>query len=383
MKKIGVMGSTGSIGTQTLSIVRKYPDKLQVTALAAGSNSRLLEAQVREFHPKIAVIWKEGAAADLRGRLADMDVTVLSGMEGLLQMAVQPEMDILVTAIVGMIGIRPTIEAVKAHKDIALANKETLVTAGHLIMPLAKENGVQILPVDSEHSAIFQSMQGEKHSQIRKILLTASGGPFRGRTRADLAQMKAEDALKHPNWSMGKKVTIDSSTLVNKGLEVMEARWLFDMELADIEVLIHPESILHSAVEYDDGAVIGQLGIPDMKLPIQYALFYPDRYEAPGNKRLDLFDIGKLTFEKPDMETFEGLKHAFEAAKIGGTMPTVFNAANERAVSLFLENKIRFLQIAEVIKAAMEEHKVKAQPTVDEILEAEKEAHQSVAKNIH
>ena len=383
MKKIGVMGSTGSIGTQTLDIVRKYPDKLQVTALAAGSNSKLLEAQVREFCPKIAVMWGKEAAADLRGRLADMDVTVLSGMDGLLQMAAQPEMELLVTAIVGMIGIRPTIEAIKAHKDIALANKETLVTAGHLIMPLAKENGVQILPVDSEHSAIFQSMQGEKHSQIRKILLTASGGPFRGRTRANLAQMKAGDALKHPNWSMGKKVTIDSSTLVNKGLEVMEARWLFDMELADIEVVIHPESILHSAVEYDDGAVIGQLGVPDMKLPIQYALFYPDRYEVPGNKRLDLFTIGKLTFEKPDMETFAGLKHAFEAAKIGGTMPTVFNAANEKAVSLFLENKIRFLQIAEVIKTAMEEHKVKAQPTVDEILEAEKEAHQSVAKNIH
>lgn len=382
MKKIGILGSTGSIGTQTLDIVRKYPDRLQVTALAAGSNVKLLEEQVREFRPRFAVMWSEKAAADLRERTADLEITVICGMEGLLQMAALPEMDILVTAIVGMIGIRPTIEAIRAHKDIALANKETLVTAGHIIMPSAKENGVSILPVDSEHSAIFQSMQGEKKSQISRILLTASGGPFRGKTRSDLAGMKAEDALKHPNWSMGKKVTIDSSTLVNKGLEVMEARWLFGVGLEDIQVVIHPESILHSAVEYQDGAVIGQFGAPDMKLPIQYALFYPDRFEVPGGRRLDLFDIGKLTFEKPDMETFVGLKLAFEAAKIGGTMPTVFNAANEKAVSLFLENKIRFLQIAEVIGAAMEEHRVVKDPTVEEILEAEVGAHESVAKCI-
>lgn len=379
MKKIGVMGSTGSIGTQTLEIVRKYPDRLRVSALAAGSNVTLMEKQVREFKPELAVMWSEQAAADLKERLADTEVKVVCGMDGLLQMAVMPETDILVTAIVGMIGIRPTIEAIRAHKDIALANKETLVTAGHLIMPLARENGVRILPVDSEHSAIFQSLQGEKKSQVRKILLTASGGPFRGKTRRELAGMKAEDALKHPNWSMGKKVTVDSSTLVNKGLEVMEARWLFDVELSDIRVLIHPESILHSAVEYDDGAVIGQLGVPDMKLPIQYALFYPDRFEVPGNKRLDLFDIGKLTFEKPDMETFEGLKLAFDAAKEGGTLPTVFNAANEKAVSLFLENKIRFLQIAEVIAAAMQAHSTVEDPTVEQILEAEAEAHAAVA----
>lgn len=382
MKKIGVMGSTGSIGTQTLDIVRKYPDRLLVSALAAGSNVKLLEEQVREFRPKAAVMWSEEAASDLKSRISDLDVAVYCGMDGLLQMAGLPEMDILVTAIVGMIGIQPTIEAIKAHKDIALANKETLVTAGHIIMPLAKENGVSILPVDSEHSAIFQSMQGEKKSQVSKILLTASGGPFRGRTRKDLEQMRAEDALKHPNWSMGKKVTIDSSTLVNKGLEVMEARWLFDVGLEDIQVVIHPESILHSAVEYRDGAVIGQLGVPDMKLPIQYALFYPDRFEVPGNKRLDLFDIAKLTFEKPDMETFVGLKLAFRAARIGGTMPTVFNASNEKAVSLFLENRIRFLQIAEVIEAAMEEHRTVGDPTVEQILEAEAQAHESVAKCI-
>ncbi len=295
MKKIGVMGSTGSIGTQTLEIVRKYPERLKVSALAAGRNVALLEAQVREFLPEFAVMWSKEAAADLRERLSDTKVKVACGMDGLLEMAVLPGMDILVTAIVGMIGIRPTIEAIRAHKDIALANKETLVTAGHLIMPLAKENRVSVLPVDSEHSAIFQSMQGEKKSQIRKILLTASGGPFRGKTRKELEQMGAEDALKHPNWSMGKKVTIDSSTLVNKGLEVMEARWLFDVGLEDIEVVIHPESILHSAVEYQDGAVIGQLGVPDMKLPIQYALFYPDRYPVPGNKRLDRFDIASHT----------------------------------------------------------------------------------------
>lgn len=382
MKKIGILGSTGSIGTQTLDIVRKYPDRLRVTALAAGRNVKLLEEQIREFKPKFAVMWSEEAAADLKNRTADLDIAIACGMEGLLELARLQEMDILVTAIVGMIGIQPTIEAIKAHKDIALANKETLVTAGHIIMPLAEENGISILPVDSEHSAIFQSMQGGKRSQINRILLTASGGPFRGKKREKLEQMRAEDALKHPNWSMGKKVTIDSSTLVNKGLEVMEARWLFGVGLSDIQVVIHPESILHSAVEYQDGAVIGQLGVPDMKLPIQYALFYPDRYPVPGNRRLNLFDIAKLTFEKPDTDTFTGLKLAFRAAETGGTMPTVFNAANEKAVSLFLDNKIRFLQIAEVIGAAMERHKVVENPNVAQILEAEKEAHESVMYEI-
>lgn len=382
MKNIGVMGSTGSIGTQSLTIARKYPDKLKVSALAAGGNVKLLEEQIREFRPKFAVMWSKEAAEDLKSRISDLDITVACGMDGLLEMAALPEMDILVTAIVGMIGIQPTIEAIKAKKDIALANKETLVTAGHIIMPLAQENGASILPVDSEHSAIFQSMQGEKKSQISKILLTASGGPFRGKKRKDLEKMTAKDALKHPNWSMGKKVTIDSSTLVNKGLEVMEARWLFGVGLEDIQVVIHPESILHSAVEYQDGAVIGQMGVPDMKLPIQYALFYPDRYPVPENKRLDLFDIAKLTFEKPDLETFTGLRLAFEAAKIGGTMPTIFNAANEKAVSLFLENKIRFMQIAEVIEAAMKAHKTVENPNVRQILEAEQEAHEIVERHI-
>ena len=377
MKKIGVMGSTGSIGTQTLEIVRSYPDKLKVVALAAGKNVDLLEKQIREFKPSYAVMWSEEAAEDLKQRVADLDVKIGCGMDGLLEMAVLTEMEILVTAIVGMIGIRPTIEAIKHHKDIALANKETLVTAGHIIMPLAKENHVSILPVDSEHSAIFQSLQGNRRDQVKRILLTASGGPFRGKKRDELANMTVEDALKHPNWSMGRKITIDSSTLVNKGLEVMEAKWLFDVELDDIQVLVHPQSIIHSAVEYQDGAVIAQLGVPDMKLPIQYALFYPDRLPMQG-KKLDLFEVGTMTFEKPDMETFEGLQLAFQAAKAGGSMPTVYNAANEMAVSLFLDKKIRFLQITEMIREAMQHHKVIDQPSVEQILETEAYAREQV-----
>lgn len=377
MKKIGVMGSTGSIGTQTLEIVRSYPDKLKVVALAAGKNVDLLEKQIREFKPSYAVMWSEEAAEDLKQRVADLDVKIGCGMDGLLEMAVLAEMEILVTAIVGMIGIRPTIEAIKHHKDIALANKETLVTAGHIIMPLAKENHVSILPVDSEHSAIFQSLQGNRRDQVKRILLTASGGPFRGKKRDELANMTVEDALKHPNWSMGRKITIDSSTLVNKGLEVMEAKWLFDVELDDIQVLVHPQSIIHSAVEYQDGAVIAQLGVPDMKLPIQYALFYPDRLSMQG-KKLDLFEVGNMTFEKPDMETFEGLQLAFQAAKTGGSMPTVYNAANEMAVSLFLDKKIRFLQITEMIREAMQHHNVIDQPSVEQILETEAYAREQV-----
>ena len=369
MKKIAILGCTGSIGTQTLEIVRKEPD-LQVAALAAGTNVNLMERQVREFRPGLAAMWSEEAAKDLRERLSDLPVRVVCGMDGLLETAVCEEAEVLVTAIVGMIGIRPTIAAIEHNKTIALANKETLVTAGHIIMPLAAEKGVSILPVDSEHSAIFQSMQGEKRSQISRILLTASGGPFRGKTRKDLEQMKAEDALKHPNWSMGKKVTIDSSTLVNKGLEVMEARWLFGVALQDIQVVIHPESILHSAVEYQDGAVMGQLGMPDMKLPIQYALFYPDRRPMDSG-RVDFFKLGQLTFEKPDTETFRGLALAYRAAEAGGTLPTVFNAANEKAVALFLQKKITFLQIPELIERSMEQHKVIADPTVEQILETE------------
>ncbi len=373
MKKIAVLGSTGSIGTQTLDIVRANPD-LQVVGLAAGSNVTLIEKQIREFKPSIAVMWSEKAAEDLKTRIADLDVRVLSGMDGLIELAKEASYEILVTAIVGMIGIRPTIAAIESGKNIALANKETLVTAGHLIMPLARKHGVSILPVDSEHSAIFQSLNGENPRQISKILLTASGGPFRGRTRAELASMTVEDALRHPNWSMGRKITVDSSTLVNKALEVMEARWLFDVELDQIEVVVHPQSIIHSMVEYVDGAVIAQLGLPDMKLPIQYALFYPDRRPMDG-ERVDFFKLGQITFERPDRETFRGLELGMQAGKIGGSMPTVFNAANEKAVALFLEKKIGFLQIAELIEKSMEHHNAAAEPDVDAILRAEAETY--------
>ena len=372
MKKIAILGSTGSIGTQTLEVVRNNPE-LQVAALAAGKSVEQMEQQIREFHPLIAGMWSEEAAADLRSRVADLPVKVVSGMDGLLEIATMPQSQVLVTAIVGMIGIRPTIAAIEAGKDIALANKETLVTAGHIIMPLAAKMGVKILPVDSEHSAIFQSLNGEPAGRIEKILLTASGGPFRGRTREQLQNIQVEDALKHPNWSMGRKITIDSSTLVNKGLEVMEVKWLFGVDLDQIQVIVHPQSIIHSAVQYVDGAVIAQLGTPDMKLPIQYALFYPDRRPMPG-KRLDFYELAQITFEKPDMETFFGLKLAYDAQRIGGSMPTVYNAANEKAVGLFLDRKIAYLQIPELIREAMEQHKVIENPNVEEILEAARAA---------
>jgi len=377
VKKIAILGSTGSIGTQTLEIVRDNSD-LQVVALAAGSNVELMEKQVREFKPRLVSLQSEAACKDLADRLKDMQVTIVPGMDGLIQIAEMEESDILVTAIVGMIGIRPTIAAIKKGKDIALANKETLVTAGHIIMPLAAQMGVSILPVDSEHSAIFQSMQGEKKEQVSKLLITASGGPFRGRTREQLADIRVEDALKHPNWSMGHKITIDSATLVNKGLEVMEAKWLFDVDLDRIQVVVHPQSIIHSMVEYVDGGIIAQLGTPDMKLPIQYALFYPDRRPMKG-KRVDFYELGTITFEKPDMETFTGLKLALRAASTGGSLPTVFNAANEKAVSLFLNRKIRFLEIPELIEMCMDAHKVVENPSADEILAAEAESYDRIA----
>ena len=380
MKKIAILGSTGSIGTQTLEIVRNNPD-LQVTALAAGRNVRLLEEQVREFKPSLVAVWDEKDAADFRTRVSDMQVQVVSGMDGLLQVASHEPAEILVTAIVGMIGIQPTIAAIRAGKDIALANKETLVTAGHIIMPLAKECGVSILPVDSEHSAIFQSLNGENRERLEKILLTASGGPFRGKTRADLENMSVADALKHPNWSMGKKVTIDSASLVNKGLEVMEARWLFDVSLDQIQVVIHPQSIIHSAVQYTDGGIMAQLGTPDMKLPIQYALFYPDRRPMAG-KRVDFFALGQLTFLAPDIDTFQGLALAYQAARTGGSLPTVFNAANEKAVALLLEERIRFVQIPDLIRACMEAHRVIENPTVEQILQTEAETYEQVRKVI-
>ena len=379
MKKIAILGSTGSIGTQTLDIVRSYHEDLQVVALAAGSSVALLEKQIREFKPLIAGLWEESAAQDLRERVKDMDVKIVSGMEGLLEIASMEEAEAVVTAVVGMIGVRPTLTAIEHGKDIMLANKETLVTAGHILMPLAKEKGVSILPVDSEHSAIFQSLNGEKKSQIKKLLLTASGGPFRGKKRHELEHMTAEDALKHPNWSMGRKITIDSATLVNKGLEVMEAKWLFDVDLDRIQVVVQPQSIIHSMVEYLDGSIIAQLGLPDMKLPIQYALFYPDRrpMEAPS---LDFYELAKITFEKPDIETFKGLALAFDAMRAGGSMPTVYNAANEKAVSLFLNHRISFLQISDMIEECMARHKLIANPDIHQILETESWTYDTINK---
>lgn len=380
MKKIAILGSTGSIGTQTLDIVREQGD-IQVVAMAAGSNISLLEAQMREFRPSLVSVWDEKKAKDLRTNTKDLGIKIVSGMEGLLEVSVIPESEILVTAIVGMLGIRPTIAAIKAGKKIALANKETLVTAGHIIIPLAKEYKVPILPVDSEHSAIFQSLQGAGDNKISRILLTASGGPFRGRKSDDLKNIQVEDALKHPNWSMGRKITIDSSTLVNKGLEVMEAKWLFDVTLDQIQVVVHPQSVIHSAVEYEDGAVIAQLGTPDMRLPIQYALYYPERRNLSG-RRLDLFEIADLTFEKPDTDTFRGLALAYLAMEKGGNIPTVYNAANEKAVSLFLDRKISYPEITELIEACMEDAEFIDHPDVDEILGTEAAAYEFIEKKM-
>ena len=376
MKKIAILGSTGSIGTQTLEVIENNHD-MEVSALAAGSNIVLLEQQVRKFHPSLVCVWDEKKAMELKASVRDLPVTVVSGMDGLLQVATQPEASVLVTAIVGMIGIRPTIAAMRAGKDIALANKETLVTAGHLIMPLAKECGVRILPVDSEHSAIFQCLNGEDQRSIHKILLTASGGPFRGWSREQLAGVQLEDALKHPNWSMGRKITIDSSTMVNKGLEVMEAKWLFGVEMDQVQVVVQPKSIIHSMVEFEDGAVIAQLGTPDMKLPIQHALYYPERRYLPG-ERLDFAKLGQITFEAPDMEVFRGLKLAYDAGIRGGSLPTVYNAANEYAVGRFLNREIPYLTIVDMIEGAMNHHRVIEHPNLEEILSAEQETYEYI-----
>ena len=376
MKNIAILGSTGSIGTQTLDVARKNED-LRVVAVSAGKSVEKLEEQIREFHPILAAVWDEKAARDLKTRIADTDTKVVSGMEGLLELASMPESDILVTAIVGMIGIRPTMEGIRAGKDIALANKETLVTAGHLIMPMAREYGVSILPVDSEHSAIFQAIHGEENKEIHKLLITASGGPFRGRTTEELRNVTVADTLKHPNWVMGRKITVDSATLVNKGLEVMEARWLFDMDLDHIQVVVQPQSIIHSMVEFKDGAIMAQLGTPDMRLPIQYALYYPHRRYLDGD-RLDFTKLREITFEVPDMDTFRGLPMAIQASREGGSMPTVFNAANELAVKKFLEEKIGFLDIYEIIAQSMERHKKIAHPDLDEILSVEQDTYQCI-----
>ena len=354
MKNVSILGSTGSIGTQTLDVIRRNAD-INVVALAAGTRVSDLAEQVREFKPQLVCIGKEELVPELKTLIGDIDVKIVSGDEGLIEAATIESAEIVVTAVVGMMGITPTVEAIKAHKDIALANKETLVTAGHIIMPLAEECGVQILPVDSEHSAIFQCLHGENRKEIEKLLITASGGPFRGKTRAELENVTVEQALRHPNWSMGHKITIDSATLVNKGLEVMEAKWLFGVDLDHIQVVVQPKSIIHSMVEFKDGAVMAQLGTPDMKLPIQYALYYPERRFLAGD-RLDFAALTQITFEKPDMDTFLGLPMAMQASRTGGSMPTVFNAANERAVALFLAKKIRFLEIYDVIAGAMEAH---------------------------
>lgn len=376
MKKIAILGSTGSIGTQTLEVVRENGD-VEVISLAAGSNTELLEQQVREFHPQVVCVYEEEKAREFRERLKDVAVRIVTGMDGLIETACVPEAEIVVTAVVGMIGIRPTIAAIEAGKDIALANKETLVTAGHLIIPLAREKGIRILPVDSEHSAIFQSLQGNAGNRIQKILLTASGGPFRGKREEDLLNVKVEDALKHPNWSMGRKITIDSSTMVNKGLEVIEAKWLFDVEIDDIQVVVQPQSVIHSMVEYEDGSVIAQLGTPDMKLPIQYALYYPQRRYLPGD-RLDFWSLTHLDFEKPDMDTFYGLSLAYKAGRTGGSLPTVFNAANELAVAMFLNREITYLEIVEIIEDCMRAHHNIKSPSLEQILTAEQETYERI-----
>lgn len=378
MKNIAILGSTGSIGTQTLDVIR-HNDDLKLVAISAGSNIILLEEQIREFHPELVAVWSESKAKELRTAVADVTpaVKVVSGMDGLLEVATIASSDILVTAVVGMIGIRPTIAAIKAGKDIGLANKETLVTAGHIIMPLAAECNVSILPVDSEHSAIFQCLHGERENMIHKILLTASGGPFRGRTKKDLELVTLEQALRHPNWSMGKKITIDSATMVNKGLEVIEAKWLFGVQPEQIQVVVQPQSIIHSMVEFEDGAVMAQLGTPDMRLPIQYALYYPKRVYLDG-KRLNFETLSQITFEKPDMDTFLGLKYAYEAINIGGSMPTVLNAANELAVAKFLNKTVRFLEIYDMIRFCMDQHKVIENPSVEEILETEQWVYETI-----
>ena len=373
MRRIAVLGSTGSIGTQTLEVVENHPD-MEITALAAGSNIRLLEEQIRRFRPKVAAVWSEERAEELKARVADLDVRVEAGMDGLIAVATEASAQVVVTAVVGMIGIRPTIAAIQAGKDIALANKETLVTAGHLIIPMVRERGVRLLPVDSEHSAIFQCLNGEHGNRIHKILLTASGGPFRGKTREEMKNIQVEDALKHPNWSMGQKITIDSSTMVNKGLEVMEARWLFGVEMDQVQVVVQPQSIIHSMVEFEDGAVMAQLGTPDMKLPIQYALCWPER-RPMGGERLDFWKLAEIRFEKPDFDNFPGLSLAYEAGRTGGSLPTVFNAANERAVSMFLNRKIGYLTITDIIESAMRRHTVIPNPSVEQILEAEQDTY--------
>ena len=378
MRHLAILGSTGSIGTQTLEVVDNNED-MKVVSLAAGSNIDLVEQQIRKYHPEVVCIYQEDKARELARRVTDETVSVLYGMDGLIACATAASADVVVAAVVGMIGIRPVIEAIRCGKDIAFANKETLVTAGHIIMPMIRKYQVLLTPVDSEHAAIFQCLNGEHHGEIAKILLTASGGPFRGRKKEELASVTVEDALRHPNWTMGRKITIDSSTMVNKGLEVMEARWLFDVDYDHIQGVIQPQSVIHSMVEFVDGAVMAQLGTPDMKLPIQYALTYPQRRNLPG-ERLDFSKLTDITFGKPDPDTFRGLSLAYQAGREGGSMPTVFNAANEKAVAMFLNREIEYLDIPRIIEEAMMDHRKIADPSLEEILAVEAEVYAKIEK---
>ena len=380
MKNVAILGSTGSIGTQTLDVISQSNGELKAVALAAGTRVKELATQAIQYDVKLVCIGKKELEEELRAQLKGTNIQVVSGMEGLIQVAEFEQADIVLTAVVGMMGIRPTIAAIKAKKDIALANKETLVCAGHIITRLARENCVTIYPVDSEHSAIFQSLHGEYHAEVEKILLTASGGPFRGKKRDELVNVKASDALKHPNWAMGRKITIDSSTLVNKGLEVMEAQWLFDVPATDVQVIVQPQSVIHSMVQFRDGGIMAQLGAPDMRLPIAYALYYPHR-ALLDSERLDFYKLASISFEKPDMETFKGLKLAYEAAKRGGNIPTALNAANEYAVAKFLNDEIKFLDIADMIECAMNEAEFIADPDVEEILETEAKTYELLERN--
>lgn len=370
-KNIVILGSTGSIGTQTLEVVRRNKNRLHVEALSANSNVDLMEEQIREFRPKLCAMYDEKSAETLRIKTADLGVKILSGMEGLEEIAAAEGADTVVSAVVGMIGINPAIAAIKSGKDIALANKETLVAAGDIIMKLVKEYDVRMIPVDSEHSAIFQCLNGESHESIEEILLTASGGPFRGKKTADLLNVTKVDALKHPSWSMGAKVTVDSASMVNKGLEVIEAMHLFGVSPDMIHVLIQPKSVVHSMVRFKDQSVMAQIGTPDMKLPIQYALTFPDRPSAAYEK-LDFAKLSTISFEEPDLETFRGLALAFSAARSGGSMPAVFNAANEEAVDLFLHDKIKFLEIYEIIEKSLNTTEFIAEPRIEDIFEMEK-----------
>ena len=372
MKKISILGSTGSIGTQTLDVVRANRDKFEVVAISANSSINLLLEQIKEFKPKYVAVYNEASAKVLKEMIpSDINIEVLSGMEGLVAISSLDEIDVLLTAIVGMIGLVPTLEAIKKGKTIALANKETLVTAGQLVMEEAKKNNVKILPVDSEHSAIFQCLNGENNKEIESLILTASGGPFRGKTKSELLNVTKNEALKHPNWSMGRKISIDSSTLMNKGLEVIEAKWLFDVNTDKIDVVVHPQSIIHSMVQFVDSSIIAQMGCPDMKLPIQYALTYPDRI-LNDFERLDFSKLNSLTFEKPDLETFPCLKLAYDSLNMGGTYSAVLNAANEVLVNEFLEDKIGFYDIPYYIEKTLDAHKSISKPSLEEILHIDK-----------